>query len=196
MSRSVNTLIRLRKEERLGYAIRLKTVIMQHNLDDACNVARFAATNGLEVLYQPIEQNYNTPEELEWFKHSANWPSDPEKAVAVVQELIGLKRQGLPICNSIGELEVMVPYFRDPGSHQLSVQLHAAHEGKALCCALTTLQLEPNGDVGTCFKMPPVGNIKSAPIREIWERRPQWGKEGRCRVPTCAAAGGQAALVP
>ena len=62
--------------------------------------------------------------------------------------------------------------------------------------ALTTLQLEPNGDVGACFKMPPIGNIKSTPIREIWQRRPRWWEEGCCRVLNCAAAGGQAALVP
>ena len=64
-SHAVATLIRLRKEERLGYAIRLKTVIMQQNLDDVCNVARFAAENGVEVLYQPIEQNYDTPEDVQ-----------------------------------------------------------------------------------------------------------------------------------
>ncbi len=195
-SRSVANLNRLRRQERLGYAIRLKTVIMQHNLDDACNVARFAAENGLEVLYQPIEQNYNTPEDPQWFKHSPNWPSDPEKAVAVVHELIGLKRQGLPICNSLAELEVMVPYFRDPDSNGLAVQLHTAHEGLALCAALTTLQLEPNGDVGTCCKKPPIGNIKSAPIREIWKGRPQWWQAGCCQVRTCPAASEQTAPVP
>ena len=188
-SRSVATLIRLRNEERLGYAIRLKTVIMEHNLHDVCNVARFAAENGVEVLYQPIEQNYDTLEDLDWFKHSTNWPSDAEKAVAAVRELIELKQQGLPICNTPGELEAMIPYYRDPEACQLAVQLHSAHEGQPLCCAMTTLQLEPNGDVGTCFKMPPVGNIKSAPIREIWRNRPRWWEVGCCRMQSAAPAG-------
>ncbi len=191
-SRSVATLKRLRDEERLGYVIRLKTVIMQQNLDDACNVARFAATNGLEVFYQPIEQNYDTPADPQWFRHSANWPSDAEKAVAVVRELIGLKRQGLPIGNSLAELEVMVPYFRDPDAHQFAVQSHSAHEARALCAALTTLQLEPNGDVGTCFRKPPVGNIKSAAIREIWEGRPRWWEGGCCQVRERPPDGGKA----
>jgi MoaA/NifB/PqqE/SkfB family radical SAM enzyme len=207
-SRSLATLIRLRKEERLGYAIRLKTVIMQHNLDDVCNVARFAAENGVEVLYQPIEQNYDTTEDLDWFNHSANWPRDPNKAVAVVEQLIDLKRQGLPICNSFAELEMMVPYFRDPEAHQLAIQLHSGHEGQPLCCAMTTMQLEPNGDVGTCFRMPPVGNIKSAPIREIWKNRPRWWEGGCCRMQPAASgapaqqvdeqtpAGEQAVAVP
>jgi MoaA/NifB/PqqE/SkfB family radical SAM enzyme len=184
---SLGTLMRLRNEERLGYMIRLKTVIMHHNLGDVAGVARYAADNGLEVLYQPIEQNYDTPEDLDWFKHSANWPSDTEKAVATVRELIDLKRQGLPICNSVSELETMIPYYRDPEAHQQAVQLHSGHEGGATCCALTTMQLEPNGDVGTCFKMPAVGNIKTASVRDIWANRPRWWQEGCCRTRSTAA---------
>ena len=50
-------------------------------------------SHGLEVFYQPIEQNYNTPEDPTWFQHSDNWPKDRERAVAAVQELIELKRR-------------------------------------------------------------------------------------------------------
>ena len=89
---------------------------------------------------------------VDWFKHSPNWPRDPQRAVAVVRELIDLKSRGLPICNTRGELETMIPYFLEPERSQLAVQLHSAHEGQSLCCAMTTLQLEPNGDVGTCFQ--------------------------------------------
>src|SRR6202035_3099340 len=60
---TIQTLLRLRKEHGLGYVIRLKTVIMEQNLHDVCNVARFAQEHGLEAFYQPIEQNYNTPED-------------------------------------------------------------------------------------------------------------------------------------
>jgi hypothetical protein len=38
----------------------------------------------------------------------------------------------------------------------------------------------PNGDVLACFGMPPVGNIKTTPIRQIWRDRPQWWKGGCC----------------
>ena len=34
----------------------------------------------------------------------------------------------------------------------------------------------PNGDVLACYGMPPVGNIKTTPIREIWNNRPKWWK--------------------
>jgi hypothetical protein len=159
--------------------IRLKTVIMEHNLHDVCNVARFAQEHGLEVFYQPIEQNYNTPEDPNWYLHSENWPKDRLRAVAVVEELIDLKRRGLPIANSEHQLEVMIPYFRDPESLMILTQGHHAHD-KPLCSALTTLQLQSNGDVKACWCMETVGNICTQPIREIWERRPQWWKSGCC----------------
>jgi MoaA/NifB/PqqE/SkfB family radical SAM enzyme len=176
---TIQTLLRIRKENRLGYVIRLKTVIMEHNLDDVCNVARFAQEHGLEVFYQPIEQNYNTPEDPAWFQHSDNWPKDRDRAIAVVRELLDLKRQGLPIANTEHQLEVMIPYFSEPESMMVITQHHGAHD-KPLCSAMTTLQIQSNGDVKTCWCMESVGNIKHSPIRQIWESRPHWWESGCC----------------
>jgi MoaA/NifB/PqqE/SkfB family radical SAM enzyme len=176
---TIQTLLRLRREHRLGYVVRLKTVIMEHNLHDVDEVARYAQAHGLEVFYQPIEQNYNTPEDSRWFEHSENWPRDRERAVAAVHELIALKRQGLPIANSEHQLEVMVPYFRDPERLMILTQHHSAHD-KPLCSALTMLQIQSNGDVKDCWCMDPVGNITTARIRQIWESRPRWWESGCC----------------
>ena len=49
-----------------------------------------------------------------------------------------------------------------------------------LCAALTTLQFQANGDVTVCAFEPPVGNIKAAPIRQIWAQRPCYWQEGCC----------------
>jgi MoaA/NifB/PqqE/SkfB family radical SAM enzyme len=176
---TIQTLLRLRREHKLGYIIRLKTVIMEHNLHEVAEVARFARAHELEVFYQPIEQNYNTPEDPTWFQHSDTWPRDRERAVAAVQELIELKRQGLPIANSKHQLEVMIPYFRDPEKLLILTQSHSAHE-KPLCSALTTMQIQSNGDVKSCWCMDPIGNIGQAPIRRIWEERPRWWESGCC----------------
>ena len=130
---TIQTLLRLRREHELGYIIRLKTVIMEHNLHDVPEVARYARAHGLEVFYQPIEQNYNTPEDPTWFQHSDNWPRDRQRAVATVQELIKLKREGLPIANSEHQLEVMIPYFRDPEKLLVLSQSHSAHDKPRRC---------------------------------------------------------------
>lgn len=177
---SLETLKRLRRERNLGYAIRLKNVVMSHNLHDAANVARFAAENGFEAFYQPIEQNYNTDEDTRWWEHTANWPGDPAAAVAAVEGLIALKRQGLPIANTFGQLETMIPYFRDPDSMRVAVQAHAGHERKLLCAALTTLQLQANGDVTVCSGAARVGNVRETPVRAIWANRPHLWEGGCC----------------
>jgi MoaA/NifB/PqqE/SkfB family radical SAM enzyme len=176
---TIRTLQRLRKEKNLHYTIRLKTVIMAHNLDNLCEVARFANQDGMEVFYQPIEQNYNTPEDARWFETAPTWPKDPEKAVAAVEKLMEMKRQGFPIANSLHQLEVMIPYFRDPDALRVLTQSHVAHE-KPLCAAMTMLQIQSNGDVTICSGLAPVGNIKTAPIRPIWENRPRVWVQGCC----------------
>ena len=76
----------------LTYVIRLKTVLMRQNLHDVANVARFAAQNGMEIFYQPVEQNYDTPEDSHWFEHSETRPGDPSHAVSAVRGLIPTSR--------------------------------------------------------------------------------------------------------
>jgi len=183
---SLETLVRLRRDERLGYQIRLKTVVMSQNLEEVAEVARFAQRQGCEVFYQPIEQNYNTLEDPRWFEHSDNWPKDSQRAIAVARDLIRLKQEGLPIANSVAQLQHMIPYFEDPDAHRVATQSHQAHEGKALCAAQTTLQLQANGDVTVCYGMKPVGNIRSASIRQIWESRPRWWESGCCQERRCS----------
>ena len=169
-STTIQTLQRVRKENGLEFTIRLKTVIMEHNLENVGEVAKFAHQDRMDVFYQPIEQNYNTPEDPRWFEHGENWPKDAGKAAAAVERLIEMKRQGLPIANSYAQLEVMIPYFRDPDAMRVTTQGHTAHDRRALCAALTNLQLQANGDVTVCSGIKPVGNIKLAPIRQIWLR--------------------------
>lgn len=178
--RTIQTLTRMRREHRLKMEIRLKTVIMRQNLDDVCDVAQFAKRNDLEVFYQPIEQNYNTLEDPEWFKHSDTWPNDAWKAVKVVRQLRALKKRGLPIANSLEQLRVMIPYFLDPAGSRVAVQSHVAHEPKLLCSATTMLQIQANGDVRICTARPAVGNIREQSIRTIWVARPRWWQQGCC----------------
>lgn len=179
-NRTIETVKRVRQEHELDTQIRLKNVIMSHNLDAVPDVARFANQPGMDAFFQPIEQNYNTAEDPLWWEHSENWPQDTEKAVRVVDDLIKLKRQGFRIGNSYEQLEVMIPYFRDPGSLRVMTQSHEAHEHKPLCSALTMLQIQANGDVTVCTGQKPVGNIKTTPVREIWENRPHWWTSGCC----------------
>jgi MoaA/NifB/PqqE/SkfB family radical SAM enzyme len=134
----------------------------------------------MEVLYQPIEQNYNTPEDPRWFDHAPTWPRDIARAETTVRELIRMKEDGYPIANSMAQLEVMLPYFRNPADLRLSVQSHAAPGRPMMCAATTNLEVRANGDVRPCTGAPPVGNVKTQSIRDIWRERPAWWRSGCC----------------
>ncbi|MGE0554407.1 MAG: radical SAM/SPASM domain-containing protein [Gemmatimonadales bacterium] len=177
---SLETMTRLRRDEGLGYSILLKTVVMRHNVDQLEPLASFAKSEGMEIFYQPIEQNYNTAEDLDWFEQSDNWPDDRSQVVAAVQRLIELKRRGFPIANGFRQLEVMIPYFQDPRASQVEVRQHTAHHPHRACSALGLLQVQSNGDVSVCVSAPPVGNIKTRSPREIWNNRPKWWRGGCC----------------
>jgi len=185
-SATIDTLRRTRQERHLNFSIRLKTVDMEHNLDDLCDLARFASQEGVDIVFQAVEQNYNTPEDPHWFRRSENWPRDVDKATAIVQELIALKGRGLHIANSRGELEVMAEYFRNPEALQVAIQGHTAHERQQLCNGWGLLQVHANGDVRICFRQPPVGNIKNSGLREIWENRPRLWEDGCCLAKSCS----------
>ncbi len=187
--KSFETVKRVRKEKGYATRVRFKTVVMSHNLHDISNVAKFAGQHeNVEVFYQAVEQNYNTPEDPRWFEKSPNWPRDTNKVIAAVTDLIRLKREGLPIANSYDQLEAMIPYFQNPDAFRIQMQSHQAHEHRALCAALTSLQFMPNGDVLACYGQPAIGNIKTTPIREIWENRPKWWNEGCCLSRRCTDA--------
>jgi MoaA/NifB/PqqE/SkfB family radical SAM enzyme len=180
--KSLQTLERMRRELGMKFKIRLKTVVMRQNLAEINQVAKYAASRaGFEVFYQPIEQNYNTEEDEQWYQSSNNWPKDPLEAVEVVQELIKLKREGLPIANSYSQLEAMIPYFLDPDRLRLSTESHSAHESRNLCSALTTLEIRADGDVFSCARMQLIGNIQEQGISQIWESRPNWWRSGCCQ---------------
>ncbi|MBI3793071.1 MAG: radical SAM protein [Gemmatimonadetes bacterium] len=176
---TIAELNRLRRAHGLHYAIRLKTTIMSHNLEETARVAAYAREHGLEVFYQPIEQNYNTAEDRTWYLHSPTWPQDPERAVAAVERLRSLKREGYPIMNSDEQLRVMIPYFRDPDAWRVATQGHQAHDAP-MCNALASLQLQANGDITLCHSRPPVGNIRRQSIRAVWEAREPWWETGCC----------------
>ena len=179
---TIETVKRVRRDSSNNTRIRLKNVIMSHNLDQQCDVLRLADEPGVDVFFQPIEQNYNTPEDAAWWKHSDNWPRDAEEAVGVVTKLIQMKREGHPVANSYQQLEVMIPYFRNPDALRLATQAHQAHERrqKLVCSALSMLQIQANGDVTACTAQGPIGNIKTTRIADIWRRRPRWWESGCC----------------
>jgi MoaA/NifB/PqqE/SkfB family radical SAM enzyme len=179
-SQSLEILSHLRKAENLHYRLLLKTVIMQQNLESLPELAAYAERIGAQIFYQPVEQNYNAAPDPFWYRTSPNWPRDIPRAVAQVRELARLKQNGAPIVNSSAQFEVMAAYFQSPAGLHGRVQAHGAHETKHSCAALTSLQVQANGDVRVCARKPVIGNIRTQPIRQIWANRPHHWESGCC----------------
>lgn len=186
--RTIDTLKRMRVEHGLDYTIRLKNVIMSHNLHDTVEVAKYGNHEGMEVFYQAIEQNYNTPDDPKWYLHSENWPKDTDFAVKQIRQLIELKKQGYRIANNFDQLEAMVQYFGDPDAHRVAIMTHNAHEARRSCAALTNLQLQANGDVTVCTGAPRIGNVKQTSIKDIWTKRPALWEAGCCLERRCSTS--------
>ena len=178
--RSLDTIRRVGEEQGRSIPVRFKAVIMQHNLHDLANIARFAEGSDCDVLYQPIVQNYASEEDPTWYLRSANWPKDRTAAVAAVRELIELKQAGYPIANTVAHLEGMIAYFSDPDAQRLAAQHHAASSAAVSCSAAGGLAIAANGDVRGCQSKPAYGNILQDSIRSIWRRRPQYWRTGCC----------------
>lgn len=176
-SASIETLLRIRREHGLDYEVLLKTVVMSVNLHGLDEVTRYATERGIDVLFQPIEQNYGEPDNPEWTSASANWPTDTNAAVAAIERLVESKRGGARIVNSERDLDRIAAYFRDPDRYRVRIQ---NHDFSGRCSALGLLQVQANGDAMVCFSAPPIGNFLEAPIHRIWAERPALWREGCC----------------
>jgi radical SAM protein with 4Fe4S-binding SPASM domain len=112
------------------------------------------------VYFQPIEPIYNSKQTFVELKRSALWiqEKDRERALAVINELISMKKAGALIVNEISNLEELKDYFK------LSAQTNVS---KQQTCEidLSNLFLTPNGGISFCGSFPDIGNIQKTSIK-------------------------------
>jgi MoaA/NifB/PqqE/SkfB family radical SAM enzyme len=162
------------------FQIWLKTVVMRHNIEELVEIARLAKRLGIEVCYQPIEQNYGQLYDPSWRKDSELWPQDVEFAAEAINELMRLKEEGLPIVNSKASLMVMESYFRHPDVWMRKVRDHAADAKASVCLGgVANLEILPDGKVKVCGEGAAIGDCRKKPLRDIWRNRPACWK-GQC----------------
>ena len=177
---AIKALCTYRQAKGIPIKILLKTVISANNLEELAAIARFTREHDLDVLYQPIEQNYGEDSNANWFKDSTLWIRDIVKLKEEVVQLQELKRQGYSIVNSVDDLATVVRYFESPEELMAAVQAHDTKSAADTCRhSVTNLVISSNGDVRMCFKMEPIGNLRNATPREIWNNRK------RCWTQSC-----------
>lgn len=172
----------MKSRDKIGSHLRilLKTVISSNNILEITDIATFAQSQGVEVEYQPIEQNYGEEFDPQWFRNSLVWIDDLPLLSSAIKKLKMLKASGAPITNSMENLDTIIKYFEHPEHLMNSVQAHDTKTTSLYCRhAFTNFVISSNGDVRMCFKMQPIGNVASRLPQEIWGKRP------RCWSTTC-----------
>jgi MoaA/NifB/PqqE/SkfB family radical SAM enzyme len=171
-----------RKASRRNFRIWLKTVVMRSNLAELADIARLASDLGVEVFYQPIEQNYGQKYDPYWYQQSNLWVEGADAAARSIDDLVRLKQNGLPIANSESNLQVIPQYFRHPDLWMRKVRDHVAEGDSSFCMSgVEYFEILPNGDVKICGGGETIGNCRETHPRKIWRTRPACWRE-KCNV--------------
>jgi hypothetical protein len=106
------------------------------------------------------------------------WVRDPGRSDRAVAELKALKSDGLPIVNTLENLDMIQRYFQDPGKLAYKVHAHEYSKKKPQCRSwVGGLQIMPDGGLKMCHFMAPFANTRDGKLKSLWKQRKQCWKE-------------------
>jgi len=170
---AILALNRLRRGAARPMRLLLKTVISANNLHEIVPIAEWVKQQGLEVQYQPIEQNYGEEPDNGWYKVSPFWVKDFDLLEKSIEELRRLKAHGAPIANSDADLLRYLRYFKEPEDLMGMIKGHNPKQYASCYTGVTNFVISSNGDVQHCFMMKPIGNVAMKDPAKIWKERMQ-----------------------
>lgn len=134
-----------------GPTLKIATIIAGHNLSELSELVRWAAGRGLAgVTFQALRSSG-----ADWKRL---WP-EPAAARMAIERLREMKADGWPVLNTDGQLQAMAKHFEEPD----------AVFPDEMCGTYTHWNVTSDGSVRTCSYKEPIGNIRSASPRDIWE---------------------------
>jgi MoaA/NifB/PqqE/SkfB family radical SAM enzyme len=141
-------------------------------LEKIIELVQWAADNRkIEGIgFQAVTQPFSTPEDSDWYKNPEFeflWPKDMDLVTEVMEGLMHIKNENrykdnFQIFNPVNQFKVFIEYFRNP---QKFIKQDTCHLDER------AINITPTGEVHICFYKPPIGNIKTADIRDIWFSR-------------------------
>jgi MoaA/NifB/PqqE/SkfB family radical SAM enzyme len=147
----------------------IATVITEENCTELVPLAHFTKENGLNgIIYQvlaPVEAHYPFSEALdmppsikEWYEHNPLWVKQVGVFRREIGRLLELKRKGFPIINPTWQLRAFPLYYESP----------EAVIRQPCLGTLSTLYLDPFGDIRLCYGYPPIGNALDEDPKQVW----------------------------
>ena len=131
------------------------------NAEEMPELLKFVRSRGYQLVVQPLYQNFGEVEyDPHWYKESVLWPKELSAIDDAVDLLIEERRRGGPVCNAVGQLAAMKPYFRDPVTFN-GLTCKAGH---------SDISFDPQGNIRLCYFLEPVATVYDmAPLAAIWD---------------------------
>lgn len=153
----------------------LAAVIMEPNCRELSALASFVHEKGLNgIIFQvlaPEEAHYPFSRESRmresvpaWYASNPLWVRSVDILHREVDRLLRLQKEGCPIINPVWQLQTFPLYYEDPD---------AVRELPCLG-TLSTMYIDPFGDIRLCYGYSPVGNILRDDPQLVW-----WGDQAR-----------------
>ena len=127
----------------------INTIITKQNMHDVVALTKWVDDNKRlsQIYFMAVMRPFGSDLDLDWYdteRAHILWPDNYPEVETVLSELSAMKRSGVHIGNSCGQLEVFKAYFRDPRNFV-----------KKTGCNLDEHALNVNaiGDVYLCFFM-------------------------------------------
>jgi len=135
----------------------LSTVVMPSNLSEIRPIAEFCRIEGIGVSYQLMDNG-------DAFTSASKTDSQiyeidiKTAALNAIDEMIQLKKEGYPICNSFNQLDAFKILINIP-EKIMDIQCMVGNNNFAI---------DPYGNCRICFCMEPIGNLKESLPQDLW----------------------------
>ncbi|MBI5642833.1 MAG: radical SAM protein [Deltaproteobacteria bacterium] len=141
-----------------GMSICVATVIMKPNMHELVDLVNWVEKKGINgIIFNPLGPTIDS--DPDWYKKTPLFFDDLKEINRILDQLIELKRKSGKILNPPEQFEEMKKYFEKP---QLLMR-------DKCMVGITNLSITCNGDIHTCFKMPPLGNLKETTVEAVWD---------------------------
>ncbi|MDY6855575.1 MAG: radical SAM protein [Thermodesulfobacteriota bacterium] len=155
-----------------GMSICMATIILKKNMHELVDLVKWVEKNGLDgIIFNPLGPTIDS--DPQWYNKTDLWFDDLNEINGVLDELIKLKKSGSKILNPPEQFEAMKRYFEKP--YLTMVQ--------RCMVGITNLSITCDGYIHTCFKMPPLGNIREITPEKAWNS--QQARSVRKEIKNC-----------
>lgn len=112
------------------------------------------------INFMAAMQPNNTSPEAYWWQgqYGFIWPKNSARTIAIIQEVINLRKKGYKIGNPTSQLMAFQAYYKDPSTFVKRKQCNLDR-----CVLVSSV-----GDIYLCYDFETIGNIKKDRLIDVW----------------------------